>query len=96
MPPATSTTCPVTWPETRSDASTATCQATSSAVASLRSAIVRVTRGTRVGSARAERVIGVTVQPGQTALTRPAGAAWTISFFSERVRPYTMAALAAA
>src|SRR6266498_4421004 len=64
--------------------------------ATLRRAIVRVTRRTRSGSVRVERVIGDSVQPGQTALTRPSGAIRTISFFRLSRKPWARADLAAA
>ena len=57
--------------------------------------IVRETARTWPGSTR-PRVIGVSVQPGATAFTRPRGAIRTISFFSERSSPPLIADFAAA
>src|SRR6266540_4054085 len=96
MPPATVTTWPVTCPEISSDARATTWRATSSGRATLRSAIVRVTLRTSPGSSRLVRVIGDSVQPGQTAFTRPCGATRTISFFRLSRRPWTIADFAAA
>ena len=56
----------------------------SSGSATFWSGIVRVTRSTRPGSSSVERVMGDTVHPGQTALTRPPGAIRTISFLRLR------------
>jgi hypothetical protein len=61
--------------------------ATSSVVATLRSAIVRVSRSMNVGSSSSCRVIGDDVQPGQTALTRAWGATRTTSFLRLSSRP---------
>ena len=83
------------WPESSSEASTTTARAMSSALATLRSAIVRVIRSTTSGSS-APRVIGEYVQPGATALTRPRGAMRTISFFRLSRRPTWIADFAAA
>jgi hypothetical protein len=85
----------VTCPAGRGEHSHATAAATSSTVAILRSAIVAVTRATAAGS-RASAVIGDTVQPGATTLTRAPGAVRTTSFFSDSAKPWAMAALAAA
>ena len=95
MPPATVTSSPVTWPDSSSEASTTTARATSSGAATLRSAIVRVTRSTTASSSE-PRVIGEYVQPGATALTRARGAIRTISFFRLSSRPTWIADFAAA
>src|SRR5262249_41264930 len=95
MPPPTTTSCPVTWPERVSEASTTTCAATSSGCATLRSAIVRVTARTCSGST-CPRVIGVSVQPGATALTRPRGAILPISFLTPSSTPPPIPAFSAA
>ena len=73
IPPATVTTWPLTWPERTSEASTTTWAATSSGCATFRSAIVREIRRTASAST-SPRVIGDSVQPGATALTRARGA----------------------
>src|SRR5436190_1586364 len=72
MPPATVTTWPVTWPETTGEASATTWAATSSGWATLRSAIVREMRATCSAEAW-PRVMGDSVHPGATALTRTPG-----------------------
>src|SRR5579862_4937904 len=95
IPPATVTSSPVMWPDSSSEARTTTARAMSSATATLRSAIVRLSRSTSAGSS-SPRVIGEYVQPGATALTRPFGAIRTISFLRERSRPPWSDALAAA
>jgi len=74
------------WPERRSEASTTTWAATSSGWATLRSGIVREIRATS-SSSTSPRVMGDSVQPGQTALTRPPGAIRTISFLRLSSRP---------
>ena len=74
-----------------SEHSQATVRATSSARATLRSGIVAVTRSTTASVSDAS-VIGDTVQPGATTLTR-AGAS---SFLSDSSRPWPIAAFAAA
>ena len=91
MPPATVTTSPVTCPAARSESRNATERAMSSVRATLRSGIVAVTRSTSSSVSDAS-VIGDTVHPGATTLTR-AGA---ISFLSDSSRPWPIAALAAA
>src|SRR3954447_21419012 len=91
MPPATITTSPVMCPAARSESRNATVRAMSSVRATLRSGIVAVTLSTSSSVSDAS-VIGDTVQPGATTLTR-AGA---ISFLSDSRRPWPMAALAAA
>ena len=73
IPPATVTSSPLTWPERTSDERTTTWAAMSSGWATLRSAIVREMRRTAASSTR-PRVIGDSVQPGATALTRASGA----------------------
>src|SRR5919108_662554 len=83
-------------PDAAGEARTTTWRATSSGVATLRSGIVRVMRPTRPGSSSEARVIGDSVQPGQTAFTRPRGAIRTISFLRLRSSPYTIADFAAA
>src|SRR5919201_2227950 len=95
MPPATTTTWPVTWPESSSEARTTTWRATSSGRATLRSAIVLDTAWTR-SSSTSPRVIGDSVHPGATAFTRPRGAMRTISFFKLRSNPTRIADFAAA
>ncbi len=82
-------------PESSSDASTTTARAMSSAAATLRNAMVRVTRSTTSWSSD-PRVISECVQPGATALTRPRGAMRTISFFRLSSSPTWIAAFAAA
>ena len=57
---------------------------------------LRVTRRTRSGSVSVVRVIGDSVQPGQTTFTRPTGAARTISFFRLSSSPCVIADFAAA
>jgi hypothetical protein len=93
--PATVTTWPVTWPAAVGEASQTIARAMSSASATLRSAMVAVTRSTTAGS-RSSAVIGVTVHPGATTLTRAFGASRTTSFFSDSIRPWAMPAFAAA
>ena len=95
MPPATATTCPVTCPAARGEQSHVTAEATSSAVATLRSGIVAVTCAS-VASVSSPAVIGETVQPGATTFTRARGALATISFFNDSASPCAIAALAAA
>ena len=95
MPPATTTTWPVTWPERVSEARTTTCAATSSAVATLRSGMVRVIRST-LASSRRPRVIGDVVHPGATAFTRAVLEIRATSFFTDSSRPPRIADLAAA
>jgi hypothetical protein len=55
-----------------------------------------VARSSTEGSSRVERVMGETVQPGQTAFTRARGATRTTSFLRLRRRPPIVADLAAA
>jgi hypothetical protein len=62
----------------------------------LRRGIVRVARSSTPGSSSVERVIGETVQPGQTAFTRARGATRTTSFLRLSRSPRTIADLAAA
>ena len=87
-------TSPVTWPAAVGEHRKTIARATSSAVATLRSGIVAVTRAT-VSSVSADAVIGDTVQPGATTLTRASGACSTISFFSVSNMPCAIAAFAA-
>ena len=89
------TTWPLTCPLAACEQSTTIWRATSSAWATLRSAIVAVTCAT-VASSRSAAVIGDTVHPGATTFTRAPGASRTSSFFSDRHRPAAIAAFAAA
>jgi hypothetical protein len=95
IPPATVTSSPVTWPDSSSEARTTTARATSSATATLRSAIVRLRRSMNSWSS-SPRVMGEYVQPGATAFTRPRGAIRTISFLRLSSSPTWIAAFAAA
>ena len=72
MPPATTTSWPVTWPESVSEARTTTCAATSSGCATLRSAIVREIARTcsRVDVASRHRRLGPARRDGVHATER--------------------------
>ena len=85
MPPATTTTWPVTWPERVSDARTTTCAATSSGCATLRSAIVRETA--RPARRRRARASSATRPARRDGVHARGGAMRAISFFSDRSRP---------
>ena len=95
MPPATVTTWPLMCPEASGEHRNAIVRAMSSAEATFRRAIVAVTAAT-VSSVRSRAVIGDTVQPGATTLTRASGASRTTSFLRESASPWAIAALAAA